>query len=311
MRNERVAWLNGEILPESRAMITFRDAGFIYGDAVFDTARTFHGVPFRLKEHIDRLYDTLSYVRIDPCLSKEEMISITEEVVRQNAPLLDKDSDYWVSQRISSGAIPVDGMGGEDTGPTVVVECTPLPLQTRAAMFRDGISAVTSAIRRTPPSALSPNAKTNNYMNMKLAQKEVSAVSPGSWALLLDERGNLCEGAGCNVFIIKDGVISTPTTEYILDGVTRRVTIELAEKCGFTLEERPINPQQAANADEAFFTSTSLCICPLGSLNGKAFPGNPGPVTKELMSAFSEMVGMDYVQQYLNNLTDGVVGTGI
>lgn len=308
-RNERVAFLNGEIVPESRALISFRDAGFIYGDAVFDTARTFGGKPFRLKEHVDRLFDTLSYVRIDPGMTKEEVMAATEEVVRINAALLGPDEDYWVSQRISSGVAPLDGAPAG--GPTVVIECTPLPLKTRAAMFRDGIDAVVSGIRRTPPSALSPNAKTNNYMNMKLAQKEVSAVSPGAWAVLLDETGSLCEGAGCNIFIVKDGTLITPGTEYILAGITRDVALELAREAGIPVEIRPVSPHMAAIADEAFFTSTSLCVCPLRSLNGRPFPNNPGPVTERLMKDFSALIGFDYVDQYLRNLTDGVVGTGI
>lgn len=139
LHNERVVYLNGEILPESRALISFRDTGFVYGDAVFDTGRTFGGKGFMLEEHVDRLYETLSYVRIDPGMSKAEMLAKTEEVLAINAALLGPDEDYWVTQRVSRGISPVDGETPEREGATVLIECMPLPLRARAKMFRDGI----------------------------------------------------------------------------------------------------------------------------------------------------------------------------
>lgn len=310
LRNERVAALNGEIMPESRVLLSFRDTGFIYGDAVFDTARTFGGKPFRLKQHIDRLYETLRYVRIDPGVGKEKMTEQTEKVLEMNRHLLGPNEDYWVSQRISRGLSPVDGEERAYDGATVVIECTPLPLRARAAMFRDGIDAVVSSLRRTPPEALSPNAKTNNYMNMMLAQREVQSYAAGAWAVLLDTNGNVCEGAGCNIFIVKDGVVVTPTTEFILAGVTRGAALDLCRDKGVPVEERNLSLHEVYTSDEAFFTSTSLCICPLRSMNGQTFPANPGPVTKKLMDAFSEMVGMDYVAQYLDHLSGEARGTG-
>ncbi|WP_425405745.1 aminotransferase class IV [Hwanghaeella sp.] len=310
LHNERVVYLNGEIIPESRALLSFRDTGFVYGDAVFDTGRTFGGKGFLLKEHVDRLYETLAYVRIDPGMPKEEMLSKTEEVLAINAALLGPDGDYWVTQRVSRGVSPVDGEAPEREGATVLIECMPLPLRARAAMFRDGIDAVVASLKRTPPSALSPNAKTNNYMNMMLAQREVASYAPGAWAVLLDETGNICEGAGCNIFVVKNGTVYTPSTEYILDGITRQVAIDLCGKDDIPVIERPLSLHSVAVADEAFFTSTSLCICPLRSFNGQQFGATPGPVTKRLMTAFSEMVGHDYVGQYLKHLSSEKTGTG-
>ena len=103
--NERVAYLNGELVPESEAQVSIRDAGFLYGDAVFDTTRTFGHRIFRLQEHIDRLYDSLTYMRIDPGLTKQETTGLTAEVLKANLPLLDDDDDYWVSQRFTRGII--------------------------------------------------------------------------------------------------------------------------------------------------------------------------------------------------------------
>jgi branched-chain amino acid aminotransferase len=303
--NERVVFLNGAILPESRALLSFRDAGFVYGDAVFDTARTFNGVPFRLKEHVDRLFESLAYVRIPVEMDRQEIIDATEDVIARNRPLLGDNEDYWVSQRISRGVPAVDGEPPIQDGPTILIECTPLPLRARAAMFRDGIDAVVAPLRRVPPDALSPNAKINNYMNAMLSQREVAAVRPGAWAVQLDVRGNIAEGIGCNIFIVRDGVVITPTTDYILPGISRAVALELCEAEGIPVEERDVSMHLAATASEVFFTSTSLCLCPVRSLNGRPYLGTAGPVTKRLMDAFRDLVGMDYVQQYLSHLRDG------
>jgi Branched-chain amino acid aminotransferase/4-amino-4-deoxychorismate lyase len=104
-QNERVAYHNGRILPESEVLISFRDRGFLFGDAVFDTARTFAHKPFRLKEHVDRLFHSLDYLRIDPGLTPAETVAISEEVLARNLHLIDKEDDYWLTQRISRGPL--------------------------------------------------------------------------------------------------------------------------------------------------------------------------------------------------------------
>lgn len=309
---ERIVYLNGEYLAESAAKISFRDAGFVYGDAVFDTARTFKGKLFRLDAHLDRLYATLAYTRLDVGLEKHELAEITERVVEMNRPLLGDHDDYWVSQRISRGFAPVDGEPVTQHGPTVVVECTPLPLRARARYYIDGIDAIVPARVRIAPEALSPNAKTNNYLNMMLAQREVSADAPGAWALMRDRDGNLAEGPGCNLFLVTNGALTTPTTEFVLPGVSRAVTLELAREAGLSVSEQSVSTSDAQRADEAFFTSTSLCICPMRSLDGRVFPaGTPGPVTQRLMDGFSELVGMDYVEQYTRHATPELATAGI
>src|SRR5580698_2651315 len=157
--NERVAWFNGKIVPESQVLIPFRDSGFLRGDAVFDMTRSFNGEPFRLKEHVARLYRSLKYLDIDCGLSPTEMVAISEQVLDRNLHLLNPGEDYWLGQRISRGVRPLDGDNWEHYGPNVIVECMPLPLKQRAPLFRDGIEVITPSIRRTPPDSLSPRAK--------------------------------------------------------------------------------------------------------------------------------------------------------
>ena len=310
--SDRLAYVNGQIAPESQSFVSIRDKGFVYGDAVFDTARTFGGKLFRLKEHIDRLYDSLAYARIDPGMTKAEMAAATEDIVAQNLPMLSEGEDYWVTQRVTAGLQSLDGQPPANAGATVVIECVPLPLRARARFFREGAPAAIPARRRVPPEALSPNVKSNNYLNMMIAQREVEATSPGAWALMLDRNGDIAEGPGCNYFVVKDGVVHTPTRDFVLAGISRQVTIDLCAKLEIECREETVQVQRAMVGDEAFFTSTSLCVCPISTINGHAYPaGAPGPVTKRLMDAFAEEVGFDFVGQYLRFLGTGAASTGI
>ena len=302
---ERRAYVNGEIVPESRAMVSIHDKGFVYGDAVFDTLRTFDGKLFRLEEHVDRLYESLRYVRIEPHLSKQDMKEIVSRVVAANERALRDDEDWWITIRVSAGVMAFDGEPLFQEEPTVVVDCVPLPLRSRARCFKEGVPLVITDRPRIDPQALNPNAKTNNYMNMMLAQREVDALAPGSWALMPDQNGNLAEGPGCNLFLVKNGTAVTPTTEYILAGISRAEVISICHDLGVPIIERNVSRPAAVTADEAFLTSTSLCACPVKSIDGVDLPSDiPGPVTKQVMDAFSERVGFDYVAQYLAFLSN-------
>ena len=301
MNNKRVAYVNGEIVPEIEAKVSYNDVGFLYGDAVFDTTRPFGGKIFRLQQHLDRFFQSLKYMRIDPLMTQDEMSDITMEVLERNLPLLGDNEEYWVSQRGSRG-------GRQDLGglsnPTVVIETFPLPLKQRASLYKDGLQLVTPSVRRTPPVSQSPRAKVHNYINIVQADLEVKSQNPNASALMLDINGNLCEGMGANLFLVKDGEMFTPHEQYILAGISRQVTIDLANELGINVKEKNLDLYDAYTADEIFVTSTSYCICPVASVNGSK-PDNqdvPGPVTKRLMDAYSGMVGIDIVGQYLAHL---------
>ena len=302
--NERVAWFNGKIVRESEVMIPFRDQGFLRGDAVFDMTRSFNGKAFRIEDHVARLYRSLKYLDIDPGLSPGEMVSISEEVLERNRHLLGRGEDYWLAQRISRGVNRVPGDNWDYYGPNVIVDCVPLPLRERAKHFRDGIDVVTPSVRRTPPDALSPRAKMHQYLNLVLADREVKAQNPEAWAVLLDVNGNLAEGQGSNIFLVRDGGLTTPRERFVLPGVSRQATIDLARQLQIPFEEKDIDLYDAYTADECFLTSTSLCICGVRSLNGRIFGAGqvPGPVTRRLIDAYREMVGCDFVAQYLARL---------
>jgi len=302
--NERVAWFNGKIVRESEVLIPFRDQGFLRGDAVFDMTRSFNGRAFRVEEHVTRLYRSLKYLDIDPGLSPAEITSISEEVLARNRHLLGPGEDYWLAQRISRGVGRVPGDNWNHYGPNVIVECVPLPLRERAKHFRDGMDVVTPSLRRTPPDALSPRAKMHQYLNLVLADREVKAQNPDAWAVLLDVNGNLAEGQGSNIFLVRDGALTTPRERYVLPGISRQATIDLARQLLIPFEEKDLDLYDAYTADECFLTSTSLCICGVRSLNGRTFGAGrvPGPVTERLIDAYREVVGCDFVAQYLARL---------
>ena len=301
----RIAYFNGKFVPETEVLIPYRDRSFNRGDGCFDMTRTFDGRIFRLEEHVERLYRSLRYLRIDIGLEPKEIVAISEEVVLRNEPLRAAAGDWWLAQRVSRGVDAIGDEGWAHTGPQVIVDCTPLPLKARAAQFRDGIDVVVPSIRRTPPSTLSPRAKTHNYLNLILADKEVKAAQPQAWSVLLDENGNLCEGVGSNIFVVRDERIYTPREKYVAarsepadrDGARPR-------KLGLTVEERDLDVYDAVTADEVFLTSTSLCVCPVRSVNGHVIGDGrvPGPVTRRITQAYIEHVGTDFVAQYLSRL---------
>ena len=300
---ENVVFFNGQLLPERDVGIPIRDRGFIYGDAVFDATRTFNGRTFKLREHIHRLYNSLRYLRIDPGMTPEEMERWSLEVVNHNYPLLPAGQDMWVMQRISRGVESAEP--GVPMRPTVLIESHAIPFARRASLYRDGISVVTPSVPRIPPRFLSPRAKTHNYLNLIMGDLEVQDTDPNAWALLLDEEGNLTEGRGSNIFLVKDGAVATPQGRFVLEGITRGVVMELAQGLDLPVSETDLDLYDAYTADEAFLTSTSLCICPISRVNGAAIGEGqvPGPVTRQLMAAFSDLAGMDYVEQYLSHLT--------
>src|SRR3984893_1214141 len=248
LANERVAWFNGKIVRESEVLIPVRYQGFLRGDAVFDMTRSFNGKAFRLAEHIARLYRSLRYLDIDPGMPPAEMAAISEDVLARNRHLLGPGEDYWLAQRISRGVNRVPGDNWDHYGPNVIVDCVPLPLRERAKLFRDGIEIVTPSLRRTPPDSLSPRAKMHQYLNLD------------AWAVLLDVNGNLAEGQGSNIFLVRDGELKTPRERYVLPGISRQATIDLARQLGIPCEEGDLDLYDAYTADECFLTSTSLCI---------------------------------------------------
>ena len=301
----RVAYCNGRIVPEEDNRVDFRDAGYAVGHGVFDTARTFATKPFLLEEHVARLFRSLSYMRIDIRMTQHEVLEVTREVIARNVPLLAEHEDYWVTQWVTRG---LRGMGRTvrpDEPATVIIECSPLPLKQRAVGMRDGLDVVTPpGVRRVPPEALSPRMKSMSYANLMAGDAEVQALKPGATSLLLDTRGCLAEGLGSNIFLVKDGKVRTPFERYVLAGLSRQTVMEVADEVDVPMAEADLDIYDAYTADEAFITSTSWCIVPVRSINGRTVgSGNvPRPVTQKLIDGYkARLGGFDFVAQYVRH----------
>ncbi len=304
MSDDWVVWLNGKIVPETQALVPIRDRGFKYGDGAFDTTRTFGHRIFKLDEHLDRFYRSLKYLQIDPGVSRETIVQATEEVAAHNLKNVGADEDIWLTQRVTRGMDAADRERWPDYPQrTVIVESRPLPLRERGRYYREGIKIMTSSIRRPAPDTMSPRAKTHNYLNLVLAELEVKAHDPEAWPCLLDTNGNLAEGKGSNLFVVKNGALLTPKERYVLPGVSRETTMGLAREAGMRVEEADLDVFDAVNAGEVFITSTRFWICPVSSVNGATIGDGavPGPVTKKLIDAYVEFVGCDWYGQYLKH----------
>lgn len=295
--SESTIYLNGDFVPASEAKISVFDRGFRLGDAVFDTTRTFRHRPYKLRQHLERLYRSLRTIRLDPGMSKEAMEAVTLEVVERNRPLWAENDDVWIHQIVSRGALRQPGK------PTVVVMTELLPFASFARYHKLGVPMLTPGIRHTPPQCVEPRVKTVSRMNLVLAELEVQQADPEAFALLLDLEGNITEYTSGNLFIVRDGSLITPFERTSLGGIARETVLEFAAELGMAAREADITPYDAYNADEAFISSTSKCILPVGRLNGIRIGTQiPGPVTKRLLDAWSARVEVDIVQQALSHL---------
>ena len=198
---ERLVWLNGAFVPEAEAALPIRDLGLIYGDAVFDTARTFGGRLFMGAEHIDRLYRSLAAVRLPEPMPKAQLLALTEELIARNAPALRPGEDWWVTQRITAGLRALDGEPVLQEGPTVLIECTPLPLRARARFFEEGIPAALASRPRTPFASGAAPCQDHQLPEHDAGAARAGRDAPRRWAILPDMAGMLAEGAGCNLFV--------------------------------------------------------------------------------------------------------------
>ena len=151
---------------------------------------------------------------------------------------------------------------------------------------------------------LSPRAKTHNYLNLIMADLEAKAQDKEAWSVCSTRTGHLAEGIGSNIFLVRDGEVLTPRERFVLPGISRATVIELCGELGIPCHEADLDLYDAATADEIFMTSTSLCLCPVRSIGGRALPAPlPGPVTRRLTEAYAKSVGCDFVAQYLKHLS--------
>lgn len=274
-------YVNGEYLPGPKAKISVFDRGLLYGDAVFEGIREYDGKVFKLDEHIDRLYESAQVIALKIPVGKEELKEIILEVLRRN---------YLRNAHIRP--IVTRGCGGMGVDPSNSNQPTLIVFAHEWAPFLGdkGISVKTVSIRRTPPQSIDSRVKHVGYLNNVLAKLEAK-VSHADEALILDINGYVAEGPGSNFLIVKDGVVISPTTLNILNGITRRTVLQLADELGYPTEEKNITLGDVYTADEAFMSGTGAEIVPIATVDGRTIGQEaPGEVTCKLISAFRELV---------------------
>jgi branched-subunit amino acid aminotransferase/4-amino-4-deoxychorismate lyase len=301
---EALAYLNGRMMPVSEARLPVYDAGFVQGVAVAEQCRTFKLHPFRLSEHLDRLFHSLQYLGLDIGLTKDDLADISEQLVAHNAKLLEAGDELGVIQFATPGPYTTYAGMAEPSprrSPTVCVHTFRLPFELWSDRMQEGARLETPAIRHVPPDCYSPHVKHRSRLHFYLAEREVRLRDTQVLALLLDVNGNVTETNGANFLIIERGAIVSPTTRNILPGVSRKVVREIAGKIGISFSERDFSVSAAMSADEAFLTSTPYCIMPVKSINERAIgTGKPGPIFQRLLQCWSEEVGVDIKQQVVD-----------
>ena len=275
-----IIYLDGKYLPEGLAKVSVFDHGLLYGDGVFEGVRAYNGRVFRLKEHIDRMYDSAKTIDLQPPLSKEDMAEVICEVLRRN-----KLRDAYIRP------IFTRGVGDLGLDPRKCKKATVIVIAVSwGAMYGDlyekGLKAVTVSVRRNAAEALPPNVKSLNYLNNILAKIEANCKG-GDEAIFFDTNGYVAEGSGDNLYVVKNGEIITPHTLNNLRGVTRLVVKEIAESLGIPFREQNLGYFDLYTADELICSGTAAELAPITWVDGRVIgSGKVGPVTRQLMEAF-------------------------
>jgi len=277
----RVVYLNGELVPEEDARISVYDHGLLYGDGAFEGIRVYSGKVFKLREHIERLYRSAHAMMINLPITQEEMEQAILTALRMNGVM-----DGYVRITITRGV----GLGLDPRvckTPTVIIMTDRLALYPEE-MYSEGLQVVTVSTRVPPAQALEPRIKSlGKYVINIQAKIEANRVGAGE-GLMLNTEGYVAEGTGDNIFLVRDGKLTTPPPYVgILEGITRNTVIDLAHDMGIPVEERLFTLFDVYVADECFLTGTAAEVIPVVKVDGRTIgTGRPGELTNRLIEAF-------------------------
>jgi branched-chain amino acid aminotransferase len=286
MSDIEIANINGRITPLDGAFVPVNDHGFLYGDSVYETVRTYGRRPFLLAPHLDRLRRSADAIRLRLPWRREE---ITREM-RRTLAASDKSCEFALRVMATRGPGPM----GYDTAlcpqPTLVILLRSLPAASEAERAA-GSSAAVVAVRRNPIEALDPRIKSSNLLNNILAAQQAKDAHADE-AILFNTAGHLAEGTLTNVFFVRDGVLHTPSLDCgLLSGVTRELILEMTRGAGMPVEEGRYERETLQAATEIFLTSTTREIVPVATLDGRRVGGGArGPITERLQRMFRERV---------------------
>jgi branched-chain amino acid aminotransferase len=286
MANEksgRKIYLDGEYVDYKDAKISIFDHGVLYGDGVFEGIRAYHGRIFKLKEHVDRLYNSAKSILLKIPLTKDEMIETVKKTVSIN-----NLSDAYIRLVVTRGVGDLGLDPKKCPKATIFIIADKIDLYPKR-YYEEGLEIITVPTRKNSREALNPKIKSLNYLNNILAKIEASHAGAVE-AIMLNDAGYVTECTGDNIFIVKNKTLITPPLHVgILEGITRDYVMELARKSGFTVSEELFSRYAIFNADECFLTGTAAEIIPVVTVDTRTIgTGKPGPVTNELIEAFHE-----------------------
>ncbi len=279
-----IIYINGDYVPQEEARVSVLDRGYLYGDGVFEGIRAYNGRVFKLEEHIDRLFDSAHVLLLDIPLTPEELTGAVLETCRRNAI-----TDGYIRIVVSRGVGDLGLDPNKCKKSTVVIIADRIQLYPEE-LYRSGMKIMTVPTRRNHHEALNPRLKSLNYLNNIMAKIEANLLGYNE-VLMLSQEGYVAEGSSDNVFIVKDGcVITPPTFMGALKGITRDVVMELAAARGASAREEIFTRFEVYTADECFLTGTACEVIPVTECDGRRIGGgDPGPITREIISDFQEL----------------------
>lgn len=278
-------WLDGKWHDQATATVSVYDHGLLYGDGVFEGIRVYGGKIFRLEQHLDRLYDSAKAIWLTIPMPKEEMANVTREAVRRSGI-----QEAYIRHVITRGVGDLGLDPRKCPKPSIIIIVDTIKLWPEQ-VYEAGLNVITAGTPIPHRESLSPRIKSLNYLAHVMAK--VEGIHAGAdEVLMLDSSGQVAEGSGQNLFVVKEGGLRTPPAYAgILKGITRDAVIELASQAGYDVQQTILNRYDVYTADEAFFTGTASEIVGIRQLDGRVIgTGKAGPVTRDLRARFQALV---------------------
>ncbi len=277
--------VNGRVFDQEHAAISVFDHGFLYGEGVYETLRTYNGEPFLLDRHLRRLHNSASMLSLRVPLTDREIESRFRDTMHA-AGLGDNGREAYLRILVTRGVGELTYDPAACAEPSIVVIAKE-HVDPPAAAFENGVTVALVGIVRNHPDSVNPLIKSNNLLNNALAMQE--AFKRGAFeGIMRNYRGELAECTTANLFIVKDGAVLTPPLDSgLLAGITREFVFEVGHATGIPVREQVLHDADLLAADEAFLTSTTRELVPIVQVDHlKIGPGRPGPVTKALLTSF-------------------------